>query len=95
MRTHTTFPAALVCAAALTAGCSTEPATDKELERLRSFGPGLQRMAEGLADATESVGDAVCYIGRWVAPRREKKDFARRCPSGRGNRKLDRRGTRR
>ena len=81
MRTRTAFPVAWICAAALTAGCSSEPMTERELDELRSFGPGLQQVAENLADTSEALGDAVCRIGRWTAPRPHKKALARRCPS--------------
>ena len=79
MRTRTTFPMAVLCAGVLTAGCSAQPMSDREIEQLRSFGPGLQRIGEGLADAGESVGAAVCRVGRMTVPRQAKKDYPRRC----------------
>lgn len=92
MRTQTTFPVALVCAAALTAGCSTEPLTEKEIAQLESLGPGLQRVGKGLAEVGETLADGMCRLGRGFARGQDKEDFARHCParrrdSGRGTRR--------
>lgn len=92
MRTLTTFPVALVCAVALTAGCSSEPMTEKEIDRLESFGPGLQRMGESLAEAGEALADGMCRLGRGIAPEEDEKEFVH-CPPRR--RDSGRRGTRR
>ncbi len=86
MRTRATFPMAVLCGGVLMAGCSAEPMTDREIEQLRSFGPGLQRVGEGLAEAGESLGRAVCRVGRAAAYLEGEKEYPRRCRARRTSR---------